>query len=109
MHEGSLSLIAMRARADLLETLADMMEASPPLGDIEFTDAVHALIVAGVEHKEIARRFSVDIPTVERWSLSQSVPHKAARTPYAAHLVKTARFHANLLRAVCGRDLAEAA
>lgn len=109
MYEGSLTLHATRVRAGVLSQLADMMEASPPIGSVEFGDAVNALIVSGVKPADIARRFSVDTSTVNDWARSRTVPHEMARVPYARHLVKTARFYSDMLLAACGAPLAKAA
>lgn len=109
MHEGSLTLHATRIKAGTLAQLADMMEAVPPVGDIEFGDAVKALVTIGVKPQEIARRFSVDTTTVHDWVQSRTVPHQIARAHYATHLVRIARCHADMYLVACGAPLAKAA
>lgn len=102
MQDNLLGFIALRAKVALLNQIADLMEASPPLSDLEINDAFHAMVVAGVKKSELARCFSVDVTTVNDWVQCRKVPPHAARQAYAKHLVKIARRHTAMWAVACG-------
>lgn len=85
--------MAVHARANLLNQLAGMMEASPPEGETAFPDAIKALVMAGVQTTSIAKHFDVAIPTVTRWGQGR-VPHPLMRRAIAGRLAALARRHA---------------
>ena len=93
MAFGTLSTLALAARASTLETIIASIERTPPVDEAEFADAVGALVLCGVRGTEIARRLGVESSCITRWTKNGTTPHPIGRKVYARHLPKIARDH----------------
>lgn len=102
MELGTLSALALAARASVLERVIEAIEAEPPIEEAAFADAVGALVLSGVRGTEIARRLGVESSCITRWTKNGATPHPTGRKVYARHLPRIARDHLATLHVQMG-------
>ena len=102
MDHGTLSALALAARASILERIVEAIEADPPIGEAAFADAVGALVLCGVRGTEIARLLGVESSCITRWTKNGATPHPTGRKVYARHLARIARDHLATLHVQMG-------